>query len=112
MIIIDMPDPGRIRDKSPDGIIDVMTSSFEEHGFIIKAVRLKQYVEKTDRYLGPYSLITSQVQTDRGTIEMIYDEGFRGDDALNRTVKFLTTNLGISGLILRSVIALECSLEN
>ena len=38
---------------------------------------------------------------------MIYDEGFRGDDSLSRAKEFLISNLGISGLILRSVIALR-----
>jgi hypothetical protein len=38
---------------------------------------------------------------------MIYDEGFRGEDSLLRASKFLISNLGISGLILRSVISLR-----
>jgi len=38
---------------------------------------------------------------------MIYDEGFRGENSLLRSVQFLTSNLGISGLILRSVISLR-----
>ena len=71
-----------------------------------------QYVEKTDEKLGPYSLITSEITTNKGTIEMIYDEGFRGSDSLIRAVDFLTSNLGISGLILRSVIALKERLKD
>ena len=42
---------------------------------------------------------------------MLYDEGFRGIDALDRASKFLTENLGISGLILRSIIALKDHIE-
>jgi len=38
---------------------------------------------------------------------MIYDEGFRGNDALETSGKFLTENLGISSLILRSLIFLD-----
>jgi len=38
---------------------------------------------------------------------MIYDEGFRGVDSLSRASSFLISNLGISGLILRSVIVLR-----
>ena len=52
-------------------------------------------------------MITSFVETDHGSVEMIYDEGFRGEDALLRASEFLKSNLGISGLILRSVIALR-----
>jgi len=54
-----------------------------------------------------YSLITSLVETDKGSVEMIYDEGFRGNNALEKSCKFLTENLGISGLILRSLIFLD-----
>jgi hypothetical protein len=38
---------------------------------------------------------------------MVYDEGFRGNNTLERSSKFLTDNLGISGLILRSLIFLD-----
>jgi hypothetical protein len=38
---------------------------------------------------------------------MIYDEGFRGNDALETSSKFLTESLGISSLILRSLIFLD-----
>ena len=38
---------------------------------------------------------------------MIYDEGFLGSDALSRAYGFLTTNLGLSALVLRSVISIR-----
>jgi len=38
---------------------------------------------------------------------MTYQEGYLGNDALEKTSSFLTSNLGISGLILRSVISLK-----
>ena len=38
---------------------------------------------------------------------MIYDEGYRGDNALETSSKFLTENLGIASLILRSLIFLD-----
>jgi hypothetical protein len=38
---------------------------------------------------------------------MIYDEGFLGEDALSRAFTFLTTNLGLSGLVLRSIISIR-----
>ena len=111
MKIIDLPNTSRVN-KAPNKEIDIVSSGdFVEQGFTIMKIQLKQYVEKIDEKLGPYSLITSEVQTDKGTIEMIYDEGFRGDEALDRTAKFLKENLGISGLILRSIIALKDHLE-
>ena len=77
-----------------------------------KAIKYKMYnydytLKKMMKKLGPYSLITSLVETDKGSVEMIYDEGFRGNDALETSGKFLTENLGISSLILRSLIFLD-----
>lgn len=111
MNIIDLHDPQRIN-RNPDAVeVLVSLGNFVEQGFSIHAVELRLYLEKTDKKLGPYSLITSFVDTDKGSIEMIYDEGFRGDDSLNRTVKFLTSNLGLSGIILRSIITLRDKIE-
>ncbi len=105
--IVDLHDPQRVNRK-PDAV-EVLFSSgnFIQDEFIISKVELRLYLEKTDEKLGDYSLITSFVETDKGTVEMIYDEGFRGQDSLKRSSVFLTSNLGISGLILRSVISLR-----
>lgn len=110
MKIVDLHDPNRIN-RIPDGVEVLFTSGdFEQEGFSVTKVELRHYVERIDENLGPYSLITSYVETDKGSVEMIYDEGYRGDDSLNRTVKFLISNLGISGLILRSLITLKNNL--
>ena len=107
MRIIDIHDPQRVN-KQPDSVQVLLSSgNFVQDEFTISVVELRLYNEKKDGKLGNYSLITSFVDTDKGSIEMIYDEGFRGDDALSRAAKFLTSNLGVSGLILRSVIALR-----
>jgi hypothetical protein len=37
----------------------------------------------------------------------LYDEGYRGHNSLEAAKKFIISNLGISSLILRSIIALE-----
>ena len=73
---------------------------------------MRLYIEKNDEKLGPFSLITSFVQTDKGSVEMIYDEGFRGNDSLNRAVQFLVSNLGLSALILRSIITLRGHIDD
>jgi len=107
MKIVDLHDPSRV-EKNPDAI-EVLFSSgdFNQDEYKISKVELRLYIERTDEKLGNYSLITSFVDTDKGSIEMIYDEGFRGDDSLSRAKEFLTSNLGISGLILRSIISLR-----
>ena len=111
MNIIDLSNPERVNRRPDDSIVLFSLGNFTEQGFSISKVELRLYVEKIDDKLGPYSLITSFVETDKGSVEMIYDEGFRGKDSLNRTVEFLTSNLGISGLILRSIITLREEIE-
>ena len=107
MEIIDLHNPERVN-REPDQVeILFKSGDYLEQGFTIKRVELRLYIEKIDEKLGPFSLITSFVETDKGTVEMIYDEGFRGQDSLNRAVQFLISNLGLSALILRSVISLK-----
>ncbi|QDI88029.1 hypothetical protein Nisw_00040 [Candidatus Nitrosopumilus sp. SW] len=111
MDIIDLHDPQRVN-RSPDAVEILLSSgNFMQDEFKISKVELRLYLEKTDEKLGDYSLITSFVKTDKGSVEMMYDEGFRGKDPLKRASTFLTSNLGISGLILRSVISLRGKLE-
>ncbi|MGY5144265.1 MAG: hypothetical protein ACW9XH_07255 [Candidatus Nitrosopumilus sp. bin_32a] len=107
MNIVDLHDPKRV-DRTPDAVEILFSSgNFIQDDFKISKVELRLYSEQTDEKLGAFSLITSFVETDKGSIEMIYDEGFRGENPLLRASKFLTSNLGISGLILRSIISLR-----
>ena len=107
MNIVDLHDPQRV-DRTPDDVKILLSSgNFVQDDFVISKVELRLYNERTDEKLGNYSLITSFVETDKGSIEMIYDEGFRGEEPLSRAAEFLTSNLGISGLILRSIISLR-----
>ena len=107
MKFVDIPNPKRI-DRIPDKISQILSDGTTiEKGYKIKNIQLRLYTEKNDKKLGPYSLITSLVETDKGSVEMVYDEGFRGNNALERSTKFLIDNLGVSGLILRSLIFLD-----
>lgn len=107
MNIVDLHDPERVN-RTPDDVEILFSSgNFIQDEFKIYKVELRLYLEKQDETLGDYSLITSFVETDKGTVEMVYDEGFRGQDSLKRASAFLTSNLGMSGLILRSVISLR-----
>ena len=107
MNIVDLHDPKRV-DGTPDAV-EVLFSSgnFIQDEFVISKVELRLYTERTDDKLGVFSLITSFVETNHGSVEMIYDEGFRGEEPLLRAAKFITSNLGIFALILRSIIALR-----
>ena len=59
----------------------------QDQGFTVTRIDLRQYVERTDDKLGEYSLLTAVVETDRGTVELKYDEGFKGSDALDSAPK-------------------------
>ena len=107
MNVIDLHDPLRVN-KIPDGVQVLLSSgNFVQDDFIISKVELRLYIERFDEKLGHFSLITSFVETNQGSVEMIYDEGFRGKNPLLRASEFLTSNLGISGLVLRSIIVLR-----
>ena len=107
MNIVDLHDPQRVNRTFDDVEVLLSSGNFVQDEFRISKVELRLYNERTDEKLGDYSLITSFVETDKGSIEMIYDEGFRGEKPLSRAAEFLTSNLGISSLILRSIISLR-----
>jgi hypothetical protein len=105
--ITDVTNPERVNRK-PDKTITLLSSgNFTEQGFIIKKIELRLFIEKIDQKLGPFSLVTSLVETDKGDVEMTYDEGYRGDDVLEKTSNFVLNNLGLSGIILRSLLVLQ-----
>lgn len=108
---VDLHDPTRV-DKTPDDVQVLFSSgNFTQDGFVIFKIELRLYLERIDAKLGRYSLITSFVDTDKGSVEMIYDEGFRGEFHLLKVSEFLKSNLGLSGLILRSIISLRETME-
>ncbi len=107
MKFVDVPDSERI-EKEPDNRNVIFSDGkITQDGVEIKQIELLRYKIKTDENLGEYSVITALVDTDQGQIEILYDEGYRGDDALNESANMLIQNLGLSGLILRSLISLK-----
>ena len=112
MKIIDLPTPERVNRLPDKSTILFSEKNYSEHGFKIKKVELRLFIEKTDETLGPYSLITCFIDTDKGSIEMLYEEGYHGENSLERSKDFLVSSLGISGVILRSTIALESALNS
>jgi len=107
MKYIDIADSNRVN-RSPDKIIQVLSDgTIVEKGYKIKNIQLRLYTEKNDKKLGLYSLITSLVETTEDSVEMIYDEGYFDIKEFENTSKFLINNLGISSLILRSLVFLD-----
>ena len=111
MKVVDVIEPESIN-RIPNKTVVLMSSgNFVERGYVVKNVHLNLYIQRKDPKLGVYSLITVQIETDKGIIEMTYDEGYKGDNSLEGEAAFLTSHLGISSLILRAIIQLENSLK-
>ena len=107
MKIIDVAEPSKIN-REPDEIISLIQNGKSiEDGFQIQKVEMRSYKQAIDKNLGTFTILTAYVETDKGSIEILYDEGYRGSNALSDSVKFLTENLGLSGLILRCIISLK-----
>ena len=111
MKFVDIPDSKRIEREPDDRNLIFSDRKITQDGVEIKKIELLHYRIKTDQNLGEYSIITALVDTDQGQIEILYDEGYRGPDALNDSATMLVQNLGLSGLILRSLISLKNELE-
>ena len=107
MKFVDVPDSKRIEREPDNRNIIFSNGKITQDGVEIKQIELLQYKIKTDENLGEYSIITALVDTDHGQIEILYDEGYRGNNALNESTTMLIQNLGLSGLILRSLLSLK-----
>lgn len=111
MIIADMPDPGRVKQK-PDKTIILSDHNLRYEEITVHRVELREYIERCKSAHGPYSLITSVVITSQGGVEMIYDEGYLGANALEDARRFLIEQVGPSGIIMRSILSIRSNRNN
>ena len=107
MKFVDIPDVSRITGDPVNRITIISDGKIQQDGVEINKIELLEYKIKFEEKLGDYSVITALIRTDLGEIEILYDEGYRGEDALQESANMLTQNLGLSGLILRSLISLK-----
>lgn len=109
MRIAEVRDPRKV-ERAPDNVVTVLDSGRMAHDeFVIRKVELRLYIDgDVSGYpRGPYSLVTSFVETDKGSVEITYDEGFLGERPLEPAGRLLSEHLGLSALVLRSVISLR-----
>jgi hypothetical protein len=99
-------EPGRITGP-PARSVQLLQNAMKVEGVSIRKMEMHQYVERRDEQLGDYSLLTIVVETDRGAVEMKYDEGFRGPDALDSAARLLLQYTGLAALINRALIELS-----
>lgn len=104
-MIVDVPEGTKISKRPDKTCILLDGAGFLERGLKIQKVELRSYetVHKTH----VHAIVTTAVYTDGGNIEMLYSEGNVKDGHLEDTARFIMSNLGISGIVLRSIIALE-----
>ena len=107
MKFVDIPDVSRITGDPVNRITIISDGKIQQDGVEINKIELLEYKIKFEEKLGDYSVITALIRTDLGEIEILYDEGYRGEDALRESANMLTQNLGLSGLIIRSLISLK-----
>lgn len=100
-------DPARINRPPDNAEVLLAGGAQKNNGFVINKVELRQYIERKDDRLGDYSLLTVVIETDKGTAEMKYDEGFRGPRALESAVTMLRQYVGLASLINRALIELQ-----
>lgn len=102
MDVIDVPHQiGNV----PNDRISISDDTYTVNGSVIRRVELRHYITKRDAN-GPYSVITAYVQFESDSVEILYDQGYRGEDALDRAARFLRDMMGMSGLVLRAQISL------
>lgn len=99
-------DQSRIARPADEAAV-VFQGQLQSQGHVVSRIELKRFVERVDDAKGDYSLLVVELTTDAGIIEMKYDEGFRGSDALASALRLLTQFTGLSSLINRALIELE-----
>jgi len=107
MKIIDVGEPSKINRKPDQTITLIQDGNSVQDGFQIRKVEMRSYKQNVDKNLGTFTILTAYIETDKDSIEILYDEGYRGETALDDSVKFMTENLGLSSLILRCTISLK-----
>lgn len=109
MHVTDVHDADRIL-QDPNDVITILDQPYRIHDSNVSRMEMRLYV--TEAQNRPYSIITIYVEVDGHTIETIYHEGYLSGAPLRDAAKFLVSNLGPSGAILRAKIALDAALSS
>ena len=97
----------RILNAPKDKIVLYDAASLSVDNTSIERVELRLYREKLNKEKGFYSLITVYLKSNRGEIELKFDEGFKGIDPLPEISAILVRHVGLESLINRLIIGLD-----
>lgn len=97
----------RISNAPIDKVVIFEGVSLSVDNISIERVELRQYLERSDKESGYYSLITVYLKSSKGEIELKFDEGFKGKDPLSEISLILMRYVGLESLINRLLIAFD-----
>ncbi len=105
-IILDL-ETNNLLQQSPKNSKIILSNIMYDSIHFIKKLELLMYITNNHKILGDYSILVSIIETDKGTVIMKYDEGYRGKDVFDNSIKMLTQYSGLSSLINRALIELD-----
>ena len=105
-IILDL-ETNNLLQQSPKNSKIILSNIMYDSIHFIKKLELLMYITNNHKILGDYSILVSIIETDKGTVIMKYDEGYRGNDAFDNAIEMLTQFNGVSSLINRALIELN-----
>jgi hypothetical protein len=105
-IVLDL-ETNNLLQQSPKNSKIILSNIMYDSIHFIKKLELLMYITNNHKILGDYSILVSIIETDKGTVIMKYDEGYRGKDVFDNSIKMLTQYSGLSSLINRALIELD-----
>ena len=104
-IILDL-ETNNLLQQSPKNSKIILSNMMYDNVHFIEKLELLMYITNNHKILGDYSILVCIIETDKGTVIMKYDEGYRGEDVFDNSIKMLTQYSGLSSLINRALIEL------
>jgi hypothetical protein len=101
------PETYNLFQKTPKKSITILSNVMYDTIHFIKKLELLFYITNKHLTLGDYSILIINLETNKGTVIMKYDEGYRGYNAFDNAIEILTQYSGLSSLINRALIELD-----
>ena len=105
-VILDL-ETNKLLQKPPNQSKIILRNIVYDSIYVIKKLELSIYTTNNHKILGDYSILVIIIETNKGTVIMKYDEGYRGKDAFDNAIEILTHYSGLSSLINRALIELD-----
>ena len=105
-VILDL-ETNKLLQKPPNKSKIILSNIVYDSIYVIKKLELSIYTTNSHKILGDYSILVIIIETNKGTVIMKYDEGYRGKDAFDNAIEMLTQYNGVSSVINRALIELD-----